>query len=40
MTKSVIAMADRVANLVYVVAFLLCLLYVLEYLGILGNLSK
>ena len=36
MTKSVIAIADRVANLVYVVAFLLCLLYVLEYLGILG----
>jgi hypothetical protein len=39
MAKSVTAIADRVASLVYVVAFLLCLLYVLEYLGIFEDLS-
>ena len=39
MAKSVTVIADGIANLVYVVAFLPCMLYVLEYMGVFGDLS-
>jgi hypothetical protein len=37
MMKSAPAIADRIASLVYVVLVVLCLLYVLEYTGIIGG---